>query len=63
MYSRYACYELPLCLLYTPVMTGQAPTHSRNMIIMFKAIKGQLTRGMGGSDGCRYDALLIVVEY
>jgi len=25
--------------------------------------KGQLTWGMGKSDGCRYDALLIVVEY
>ena len=47
-----------------PVMTSYDPTHSRNLIILLTSHKkGQLARGMGGSDGCRYDALLIVVEY
>jgi len=38
MNSRYACYELPLYLLCTPVMTSYVPTHSCNMIIMFNKL-------------------------
>jgi len=44
-------------------MTSYVPAHSRNLIIMLKKLlKGQPTLGMGGSEECRYDALLIMVE-
>ena len=63
MWYLISYYALPLCLLCTPVMTSYVPAHSRNLIIMFNKLKkGQPTLGMGGSDECRYDALLIVVE-
>jgi len=38
MNSYYAGYELPLCLLCTPVTTSDVPTHSRNLIIMFNKL-------------------------
>ena len=47
-----------------PVMySSYDPAHSRNLIIMLISQKGQLVWGMGGSDGCRNDILLIVMDY
>ena len=46
------------------VMTCYDLAHSRNLIIMFISYKkDNLYWGMGGSDGCRNDTLLIVMGY